>query len=410
MRQEPLRREYRSKLISPDAAISKIPDSATVEVSRDQEPQLLLAALAQRRAAAPAKELSDAASARGWGTLRYKALHDARPGARSLDVFLVAISPPDENGYCSFGCSLTTKHEMISLAHTVIAEILDTPRTRVRVFGESLVHVSEIDWFVENHNTDLKSRIPGHWEEPDDEVRAIAGNVKDLVRDGDTLEVGTGATTESLIRLGTFAERNDLGIHAGRLVPGMIDLVRDGIATGKRKTINRGKAVFSALSDEPEENLQFVSANPLFEMRQEIYVNDPRVVGAHDNFVAINGVLSVDLLGQATSESAGARVVANSGGLPGFVLGATFSNGGRNIMALRSTAARGSVSRIVPKFSEGARVTIPHTFADIVVTEFGVADLLGKSFPERAASLIEICHPAFRDSLRDAVATLDWAH
>ena len=387
-----------------------IPDSAAVEIGRDQEPQQLNDALTARRTAAGIVEPHRAMGGRGWGIMRYKDLHEARQGARDIDFYLVAVSPPDANGYCSFGGSLTTKKETAALARTVIAEVLDTPRMRLRAFGESLIHVSEINWFVENLRTDLKSRVAGHWDEPDDDAKAIAKYVGELVKDGDTIEVGTGGTTELLIRLGAFDGRKDIGIHTGRLVPGMIDLVRAGIATGKRKTLNPGKVIFSATSDESEDNLSFVNQNPMFEMRAEAYVNSPLVIAQNDNYVAINGVLSIDLLGQITSESTGTRIAGISGGLPGFVLGAAFSKGGRNIMALRSTAGRGSISRIVAKFAAGVRVTIPYTFADIVVTEYGVAHLLGKSFPERAESLIAIAHPDFRDELRAEFATLDWAH
>lgn len=397
------RPEYSAKLTTPDAAVADIAEDTVVEVAGAAP--LVRAALTRKRPDVEAAGTSIAT----LSPLRYKHLRDSRQGAQRPDVAVITVSQPDENGYCTFGAYLTGNKETASVARTVIAEVMSTPRMNIRTFGDNFIHVRDIDRFVENPALEEGAISFFKWKEPDDVAKAIAHHVAGLIKDGDTIEVGQGSVSEAMIGLGVFNDRSDLGIHSEQMAVGMIDLVRRGNVTGLRKTINRGRHVFSIISNEPIENLNFVSLNPMFEQRQRNYCMDPMVCAQHDNFVAVNGALSVDLLGQITSESAGGQLVGSAGGLPGFVMGATMSKGGRSISVLPSTAVNGTVSRIVPRFGEGVWVTLPYTIADTVVTEYGVANLLGKGFRDRAAALIEIAHPDFRDVLRAEVATLPWA-
>ena len=396
--------EYRAKTITANAAVADIKDGAEVEIAGAAP--LVRAALGRKR---PEKRSDNGGGIATLSPLRYKHLRDSRQGKHGPDVAIITVSQPDKNGYCTFGAALTGNKETASVGRLVIAEVMNTPRMNIRTFGDNFIHVREIDRFVENTDTADGAITFFKWKEPDDGVKAIARHLTGLIKDGDTIEVGQGSVSEAMIGLGVFSERSDLGIHSEQMAVGMIDLVRNGNVTGMRKTINRGKHVFSIISNEPPENLEFVTMNPMFEQRQRNYCMDPMVCAQHDNFVAINGGLSVDLLGQITSESVGSQIVGMAGGLPGFVIGATMSKGGRAVTVLPATAVNGTVSRIVPRFAEGVWVTLPYTIADTVITEYGVAELLGKSFRERAEALIAIAHPNFRDSLQAEVATLPWA-
>jgi 4-hydroxybutyrate CoA-transferase len=329
---------------------------------------------------------------------------------REVDVLLTEVSPPDEHGFCSFGASVYDKRSWLRRAQMVLAEV--NPNL-IRTYGDNFVHVSQIDYFVEHRSTgrtpgtvDLSGRplgeIPGH-------IKPIAELVSPLIQDGDTLQVGVGGTSEGLVRLGLLDQKKELGWHSEITPARVIRLVREGVVTGKYKTIDQGKAVATAVGGGTVEEMNFVHLNPLFELRDVEYTHHPRVIGALDNMVAINNALAVDLTGQIAAESLGPRMFSGSGGLLAFAIGASLSRGGRFIVVLPSTAKGGTISRIVPWLEPGTVVTVPRTLADIVVTEYGIARLKGKTQRQRAQELIAIAHPDFRAELRREAERLYWS-
>jgi len=328
-----------------------------------------------------------------------------------IDVFMVTVSPPDSNGYCSFGTTLLARKTQARRAKTVLAEVNELPAFSLRTGGDNHIHVSEIDCFVPHVSLPRPPAGRARARELTDVDRRIAQHVAALVRDGDTIELGVGSIAEALPAAGAFDGRGDLGLHLGTVWKGLIPLVRDGVFTGKRKTLHPGKVVASALqlSDESGDDLQmaaFVDHNPMFELHAIDYVQDFTTIAAHDNYVAINSALAIDLSGQVTTESIDSRTVGGPGGFPAFAMGALMSRGGRSIIVMSSTAADGKVSRIVPSFPANTMVTLPRYFADYVVTEYGVASLMGKSQGERFQQLIAIAHPDFRVALHKEAANL----
>ena len=242
--------------------------------------------------------------------------------------------------------------------------------------------------------------------EPSEDDRKIAQNVAELVRNGDTIQIGVGSPSSYLPRLGAFDEKRDLGWHSEMTAPGILSLIEEGVITGERKNVHTGIAVFTALTGSAAEEVPFAHNNPLIELRDAEYVVNINTISSHENYIAINNALSIDFSGQINSETIGSRQWNGTGGQPELHIGAVLSKGGRAITLLRSTAAGGTVSRIVPQHPEGAAVTVPRTFADTIVTEYGVAQLLGKSIRERARELIAVAHPDFRDDLQKAAERL----
>ncbi|MFA4837341.1 MAG: acetyl-CoA hydrolase/transferase C-terminal domain-containing protein [Dehalococcoidia bacterium] len=316
-----------------------------------------------------------------------------------LDVLLVTVSTPDKHGYCSFGGSVWFKHSEVKLAKTVIAEINPV---QIRTYGKNTVHVSEIDYFVEHidlgtppQTRDMTGRMIGG---PTNIEKGIADNVAGLIKDGDVIMVGIGGATEFLFDLGAFDNRTDLGIHTEIISPGLIKGVRDGRFTGVRKNIHTGVAVGTAVGGGRAE-YDFVDMNPKFELYPADYILDPRTVAAHDNMVALASAFAVDLTGQGITDSLGFTMRAGTGGQASFAIGCGLSKGGRYILALSSTTTTG-ISRFVSAFEPGSIVSIPRWLTDIVVTEYGVARLKGKSQRYRVDALIDIAHPDHRSHLR----------
>ncbi len=328
---------------------------------------------------------------------------------KAPDVLLTQVSPPDKHGYCSFGPMLWNNKRSVMESKIAIAEV---NRNLIRTFGENFIHCSEFDYFVEHKSsgnkpglTDMSGRdVSG----PTDLEMRICEHVSSLVPDGACLEIGVGGVAEWLLRLPTFYEKNDLGVHSENLVPGIVDLVRKGIITGKRKKNSKGKVVSTACGGSGKDDMDFINMNPVFELYDSDYILDPGVISANDNAVAINSSMSIDLTGQISSESIGSRMVSSTGGQLAFSIGANMSKGGRNITVLPSTAKGGELSRIVPELAPGTIVTVPRTLADRVVTEYGVASLKGKTQRERAEELINIAHPDFRDELKKGAEKLFW--
>jgi len=292
------------------------------------------------------------------------------------DVLLTQVSPPDDDGYCSFGPMLWNNKRSVMEAKIAIAEV---NRNLIRTFGENFIHYSEFDCFVEHEFsgnkpglTDMSGRdVSG----PTDVDMRICEYVSSLISDGGCLEIGVGGVAEWLLRLPTFQDKNDIGVHSENLVPGIVDLVRKGIINGKRKNTHKGKVVSTACEGSGKDDMDFINMNPVFELYNSDYVLDPRIISDNDNVVAINSVMSVDLSGQIASESIGSRMVSSTGGQLAFSIGANMSKGGRNVTVLPSTARRGEISRIVPELAPGTIVTVPRILADSVVTEYGIGNI-----------------------------------
>ncbi len=327
------------------------------------------------------------------------------------DVVMIELSPPDAHGFCSFGASCWTKKTECQNAKVVIAEI---NKNLLRTYGENYIHVDEIDYFVEHTpsgktpgSTDLLGR---HNVEAGEAEKAIAGYISELVHDGDTLQVGVGGTSEWMCRLGVFDNKVDLGWHSETTPRGIIPLIRDGVITGKYKTINTGKAVATACGGGTREEMDWINMNPLFELHPAEYVLDARVIAAHDNMICINSAVSVDFAGQIAAESIGPRVISGAGGQTAFAIGSFMSKGGKFITVITSSTGSGEkrISRITPLLREGTIVTVPRTISDYVVTEYGVAHIKGKTQRQRALELIGIAHPDFRAELKKEAEKLYW--
>lgn len=328
--------------------------------------------------------------------LRFKFEDDSRLAHMAYDVAMVVVSPPDRHGFCSFGTYLSHKRDYTTRAKKVLAEVDESREMNIRLPGDNYIHVSEIEAFVAHTNVSLPAASAKQTDEVD---RLIAKHVSGIIRDGDTIQLGPGLPA-NLPYLGAFDDKNDLGVHSPIIWPGMIELVQKGILTGKRKNIHTGKCVSSGFRGvRKPEQIEFIDGNFMFEVRNSSYVNDIQVIAAHDRMVSINGILSVDLNGQVAADSIGSRMFGGAGGMVDFNIGALFSKGGSSIFVLRSTLKEAKNSRIVSGFSPGTLVTIPWTFVDCVVTEYGIAKLQGKTRHQRAEELIAIAHPGFRDAL-----------
>jgi 4-hydroxybutyrate CoA-transferase len=293
-------------------------------------------------------------------------------------------------------------------AKVIIAEINEN---LIRTYGDNYVHISEIDYFVQHESSGAAPPGSGSLagralREPEEYLKKIAGHVGSLIKDGDTLQIGVGRSTEPLIKLGILNGKSDIGWHSEATPPGIISLIREGIVNGKRKTLHTGKAIVTSIGGSSKEEMQWVSNNPLVWLVDVSYLEDIRIIAAHDNYVAINNALAIDLTGQITAENLGTRWLSVAGGQIPFVIGTWLSKGGRSITVLPSTAQGGKVSRIMPFLPEGTTVTVQRNCADYIVTEYGIAHLKGKTLRQRAEALIEIAHPDFRPELQKAAHKL----
>ena len=307
-----------------------------------------------------------------------------------VNVLLATVSPMDKHGYFSFGISVDYTKPVAEEADLVIVEVNENmPRT----LGDSFIHLSDIDYLVENNRQlpELPFSTPGETE------MKIGENIAQLVEDGSTIQLGIGnIPTATALAL---ENKEDLGIHSEMLSEGIIHLVEKGVVTNRKKSLHPGKIIGSfALGS--RKLYDFLDDNPMVEMHPVSYTNDPVNISKNNKMVSINSTLEVDLLGQCASETIGTRQISGTGGQTDFVRGAVNSKGGKSIIALASTAGKGKHSTIVPVLNEGAVVTTSKNEVDYVVTEYGIAHLRGKTARERAEALINIAHPNFRDELR----------
>jgi 4-hydroxybutyrate CoA-transferase len=312
--------------------------------------------------------------------------------ALPLDAVFVNATPPDRHGFCSLGTSVEAMHAAVRAATTVIVQFNTAmPRT----LGDSFIHVSEIDLAVDVDVPPYEHAVGVIG----DVERRIGEFVADLVPDGATLQLGIGtipAATAIALR-----GKKDLGIHTEMFTDAVVDLVEAGVVTGARKERNRGKIV-TAFVMGSRRLYEFVDDNSMVEMRPVDFTNDTHVIRSFSRMVAINSAIEVDLTGQVVADSIGHRLYSGVGGQMDFVRGAALASEGRAIIALPSTAAGGTVSRITPSLKEGAGVVTTRAHVRTVVTEWGIAELFGKSIRERAEALIAIAHPDHRDALAAA--------
>jgi len=312
-----------------------------------------------------------------------------RRGKMPIDVALIQVSPPDEHGYCSYGVSVDVTKAGAESARHVVAEINpNMPRT----LGDCFIHIDHIDTLVPSDVPILE--VPAG--KIDKVAKRIGQHIAGLIQDGSTLQLGIGTIPDAV--LSCLGEKKDLGIHSEMLSDGVIDLVESGVINGSRKNIHNGKIVVSFVLG-TRRLYDFVDNNPMCEFHPSEFTNDPFRIAQNDRVVAINSALQVDLTGQVCADSLGTYFYSGIGGQVDFIRGASRSHQGRPIIALPSTAAGGKVSRIAPTLTPGAGVVTSRGDVHYVVTEYGVADLHGKTIRERAMALIHIAHPDHREQL-----------
>jgi acyl-CoA hydrolase len=313
-----------------------------------------------------------------------------RRGILSLDAVLVNVSPPDRHGFCSLGTSVIAMPAALESGATVIAQInASMPRT----LGDTFVHVDDIDLAVE---VDVPPYAHALGQASEAELR-IGAHVAQMVPDGATIQMGIGAIPSAVAK--ALHGKKDLGVHTEMMTDVVMELVQAGVVTGARKEINAGKVVATFMLGS-QRLYDWADDNPSVEMRRADYTNDTAVIRRFRMMIAINSALEIDLTGQVCADSIGTRMYSGVGGQMDFIRGAALADEGRAIIALPSTAAGGSVSRIVPYLREGAGVVTTRAHVETIVTEWGVAELHGRSIPERARQLIAIADPRFRDDLQ----------
>jgi acyl-CoA hydrolase len=313
-------------------------------------------------------------------------------GGISLDVALIAVTPPDVNGLCSFGVSVDIVKTAAANAKFVIAQVNEQmPRT----MGNSFIHVNHIDIMVPYD----EPIIPVEPPVSSDVLRSIGRNLARLVEDGSTIECGIGRIPQAMAEF--LHDKKDLGIHTEMFGDWIIELVECGAVTCSKKNINNGKVVASFCMGS-QKLYDYIDNNPFFEFHPTEYVNDPFVIAQHDKMVGINVGLEIDLTGQVCADSLGYQFYSGIGGQVDFIRGCARSRGGKPIIAMPSTAKNDTISRIVPALTEGAGVVTTRGDVHYVVTEYGIAYLHGKSIRERVLSLINIAHPKFRKELVQA--------
>ena len=415
---------YRSKLVTSDEAVSHIPDNCRVFFGHAaNEPSVLVDALVRNYERFTNVEIthwvplgrSEYCDPKMAGHFRHnamfvgaatrKAVQEGRAdytpffyhqstrffsdGTFPIDVAMVSCTPPDKHGYVSLGVSVGGTKPAVLNAKMVIAQVNDQmPRT----MGDSFVHISQLAYCVEASMPILEmgGGVITEVEE------AIGRNVASLVEDGSTLQLGIGTIPDATLKF--LGDKKDLGIHSEMFSDGVVDLYEKGVITGANKTLDKGKMVAAFLMGS-KKLYDFVDNNPDVMMRTVDYVNNPMVICQNPKVVAINSCLQVDFNGQVNSESMGIKQFSGIGGQLDYVRGAAMCPDGKSILAMPSTAKHGEVSRIVPMFDAGTTVTTTRTDVHYIVTEYGIANLRGKSLRERAKLLINIAHPQFRGQL-----------
>jgi len=312
-----------------------------------------------------------------------------RTGRVPLDVAVIHVSPPDQHGYCSYGVEVGVTKTAAESAGMIIAEVNpNMPRT----LGDSFIHVSQIDYFIE-----VDYELPEIKPEPASEIQdRIAEHIAAIVPDAATLQMGIGGIPDAVLR--RLTNHKNLGIHTELFSDGVMEMIEAGIITNAAKSIHTGKVVAGFVLGS-RRLFRYINDNPIFEFHPTEYVNDPFVIARNDRMVSINSALEVDLTGQVCADSIGPKFFSGVGGQLDFVRGAARSKNGCTIIALPSTAKNDTISRIVPQLKPGAGVTTTRNDVHCIATEYGIADLWGRSISERVRALVNIAHPDFRESL-----------
>jgi acyl-CoA hydrolase len=312
-----------------------------------------------------------------------------------LDAALLQLSPPDKHGYCTVGTSADAAIAAARSAKLVIGEINEQmPRTH----GNTLVHVSRLHAFTRT-NRELPSHPAGEASEIES---AIAEHIAPLIHDGATLQMGIGAIPNAV--LARLFDKHDLGVHTEMFSDRVVDLVEAGVITNRRKHVHRGRITTSFVAGS-RRLYDFVDDNPFVEFYPADHTNDTAVIRRNEHVVAVNSAIEVDLTGQVVADSIGHRIYSGIGGQMDFMRGAALSKGGVPVIALPSTAAGGTISRIVRELKPGSGVVTTRGHVHWIVTEYGAVDLWGRNLRERAEMLISIAHPDFRADLRRGLTT-----
>jgi itaconate CoA-transferase len=419
--------EYRQKLTTPEKAVGAIASGGTlVHAMATGEPPALLQAIAERVRAGDlreikvfallpmehaartilAEDLADRIISHSWFVSpadrcliregrnyfvpnEFHQLPRICRDFMEIDVTLTTVSPMDRAGFFSFG---TTNDYISTAARHCRRLIVEVNPNMPRVFGDALLHVSEVDAIVEN-DLPLLEIVPSP---PKPEAEVIGRLLAEMIPDGATLQLGIGGIPNAVVHY--LEEHKDLGIHTELFCPGMMHLIKKGVVTGVKKNLHPRKHVFTnAMGD--REMYEFMHDNPSMESYPVSYINDPHIIAKNDRMVSINSTIEVDLLGQCNSEYLGGSEYSGTGGQLDYVRGAFNSKGGMSIIAFYSTAHQGETSRIVPRFAPGTVVTTPRMDTHYLATEYGVVNLKGKSTRERALDIISLAHPKFREDL-----------
>jgi 4-hydroxybutyrate CoA-transferase len=320
-----------------------------------------------------------------------------------VDVALVHLSPPDEHGFLSFGIENGLTKSAAESARIIIAEVnQQMPRT----LGDSFIHLSRINYIVPVNYQLAEMSMGG--EGVDDITEKIAGYIADLIPDGATMQMGIGAIPDAVLKY--LYHKKDLGVHSELFSDGVIDLVDAGVMTNARKTLHTGKIVAGFIIGS-RRLYSWVDDNPLIELHPTEYINDPYVIAQNDRMVAMNSAIEVDLTGQVCADSIGPKLYSGVGGQLDFIYGASRSKGGVPIIALPSTTTMRDgtvITRIVAMLKRGAGVVTSRNHVRYIVTEYGVADLYGKSIRRRVEELISVAHPDFRKELKKEAVELHY--
>ncbi|HEX7540586.1 MAG TPA: acetyl-CoA hydrolase/transferase C-terminal domain-containing protein [Anaerolineales bacterium] len=328
--------------------------------------------------------------------LHQAATNKLQAAKNKVNVFWGTATPPDARGYMSLSLGLVIEKQLIEAADLVIIEVNENlPWT----LGDTQLHIDDVDYVVEN-NVPLfeSSSVP-----PSDAEQAIGGYIAELIEDGSTLQLGIGGIPNAITPF--LMNRHDLGVHTEMFTDGMVDLYTAGVITNKRKTLWKGKMV-GAFALGTQKLYDFINDNLGVEFQQGKVTNDPNIIGQNYKMVSVNTALQVDIFGQVCSQSIGYKHFSGTGGQLDTHRGAQLSPGGRGVIALRSTAKDGAISTIVPILAEGAEVTVPCQDVDVIVTEYGIAELKGLCVRDRMEALVRIAHPNFRAWLREEASRL----
>lgn len=308
---------------------------------------------------------------------------------RSPNVFMGCVSPMDKHGYFTLSLSTVVEKDFIENADIVIMEV--NPRLP-RTFGDTHIHISDIDYLVESERELPEYPLPIFT----DKDHIIGQYAAELIEDGSTIQIGFGSIPGAIAH--SLRNKKDLGVHSEMFTDAVLNLWESGAITNRKKTLWKGKAI-ADIAMGTRKLFDFLDENMAVEFHRGTVVNDPAVIGRNSKMVSVNSALQFDLTGQCCAESVGSRLFSGTGGHKEFVNGAQESPGGKSILALYSTAAKDTISRIVPQFDPGTVVTTSRVDVDYIVTEYGVACLRGRSIRERVSEMISIAHPDFRDYL-----------